>query len=139
MKHHLIAALVSVIGLSSCYDTSDGYYGPPPGSSDGRPRCERFTSCATCTPVLGCGWCQSGDKGMCTSAPNHCADAVTFSWTWELAYCPAEPDAGTAGWSSVPPNPSPDGGAPQAEAGASTPGDSGVGPSDASDVDAPHE
>jgi len=98
--------MVAALCLVSCWDSTDDGYAPPPGSNDGHPHCERFTSCATCTPVLGCGWCQSGTKGLCASEPNRCGDAQMFSWTWELAYCPAEPDAGSAGggWTTVPPN-----------------------------------
>jgi len=106
MKYRFFAAMVAALCLVSCWDSTDDGYAPPPGSNDGHPHCERFTSCATCTPVLGCGWCQSGTKGLCASEPNRCGDAQMFSWTWELAYCPAEPDAGSAGggWTTVPPN-----------------------------------
>ncbi|HVU51400.1 MAG TPA: hypothetical protein VHL80_11970 [Polyangia bacterium] len=118
MKHHLLASIVAAVCLVSCTDTSGGDYGPPPGAGGERPHCERFTSCATCTPVLGCGWCQSGDKGLCTSAPNRCADAVSFSWTWELAYCPAAPDGGTSTWTAVPPNGTADGASSPSDAAA---------------------
>jgi hypothetical protein len=114
MKYRLLAAICGALCLTSCIDSSGpGDYGPPPDYSTGeRARCERFTSCATCTPVLGCGWCQSGNKGLCTSEPNRCGDAVSFSWTWELDFCPAAPDGGSAPWSAVPPT------APTADAGA---------------------
>jgi hypothetical protein len=146
MKYRLLASLVAALCLASCWDSTDNAYGPPPGSGDGRPHCERFTSCATCTPVLGCGWCQSGDKGLCTSEPNRCADVQSFSWTWELAYCPAEADAGTgAGWTTVPPNGAPDAAATTPDAGAATPDAAGNAPdavvtsSDGADDDALHE
>jgi hypothetical protein len=99
MKYRLIAAMVGAFCSLSCWSTDDSYYGPPP---EPRPRCERFTSCATCTPALGCGWCQSGDKGLCTSEPDHCAGAASFSWTWELAFCPATPDGGADAWVGLP-------------------------------------
>jgi Plexin repeat len=122
MKYRLLASMVAALCLGSCIDGSDGAYGPPPGSGEGHPRCERFTSCATCTPVLGCGWCQSGTKGMCASEPNRCGDAPSFSWTWELAYCPAEPDAGSAsgGWTTAPPNGAPADADAPADAGTTT-------------------
>jgi hypothetical protein len=109
MKYSLFAVLVGALCFTSC-DTSDGYgYGPPPGGGRGRRNgCEQFTTCAACTPVLGCGWCQAGDKGLCTSAPDRCAGAEAFSWTWDLAFCPAEPDGGATdgaqldGWSGTP-------------------------------------
>jgi hypothetical protein len=137
MKYRLFASMVAALCLASCWDSTDDAYGPPPGSGDGRPHCERFTSCATCTPALGCGWCQSGDKGLCTSEPNRCSDAVSFSWTWELAYCPAEADAG-GGWTTVPPNNAPDGAASTPDAGTSTPDAAGA-TSDGAGDDATHE
>jgi hypothetical protein len=155
MKYRLFAAMVGALCVASCIDSTDGNdYGPPPDYSSGeRAHCERFTSCATCTPVLGCGWCQSGDKGLCTSEPNRCGDAVTFSWTWELAYCPAEPDGGGGdgggGWNAVPPNgtPTADAGATDApatvDASATVSDGGGTTASDAvgldAPVDAPHE
>lgn len=78
--------------LSGCIadDSSPpgSYYGP------GAYGCEQYTSCGTCTPVLGCGWCWVGDKGLCAADPDQCATAATFSWTWESSGCPAAPDAG---------------------------------------------
>jgi hypothetical protein len=126
----LTASWLAALCVASCIDGSSGDYGPS-GSGEGRAHCERFTSCATCTPVLGCGWCQSGGKGMCTSEPNRCDDAQSFSWTWELAYCPAEPDAGGGGWVAVPPSGSAtDGGAPKSDSAAPT-ADTGVPSADA--------
>jgi Plexin repeat len=58
-------------------------------------RCGQYTSCGTCTPVLGCGWCSTGDKGLCAAQPNDCAAAMSFDWTWETSGCPAG-DAGVA-------------------------------------------
>jgi hypothetical protein len=100
MKHGLIAFLVSVSVIAfvsiSC-ESRDDNYGPGPGLHDPERYCKQFTSCGTCTPVLGCGWCQSGDKGICLSDPDACGQHLNaFSWTWELAYCPATPDAGAA-------------------------------------------
>lgn len=96
MKYRLLAAFLWAVGVSgslSCY-SSDGY--GPPGPGEQRVSCEQFTTCGSCTPVLGCGWCQSGDKGICVSDPHRCARAETFTWTWELAFCPDAPDAGAA-------------------------------------------
>ena len=92
MKYRLLAAMVGALCSLSCFSQDDS--GPPPGAYEPRERCEQLSSCETCTPVLGCGWCQSGDKGLCTSEPNRCAQVATFSWTWELAFCPAELDGG---------------------------------------------
>jgi hypothetical protein len=77
---------------AACIDDS---YNPPP--SYGPVACGQFTSCATCTPVLGCGWCSMGSKGACVDQPNACASAANFYWTWELDGCPGAADAGAAG------------------------------------------
>jgi hypothetical protein len=94
MKHHLAAALLlGSLCSASCYEPDGGYASPSTGFHD-RGFCEQFTSCGTCTPVLGCGWCQSGSKGLCAPDPDRCDQAASFSWTWELDFCPAEPDGG---------------------------------------------
>jgi hypothetical protein len=101
MKFRLLAAMVGAVCSLSC-ESTDGYYGQPQGGYQPF-SCEQLTSCATCTPVLGCGWCQSGDKGLCTSEPDRCAGAASFSWTWELAFCPAAPDGGAGdAWVGLP-------------------------------------
>ena len=57
--------------------------------------CYQYTSCAACTPVLGCGWCDKADgTGMCADDPNDCAAASTFRWTWEPTGCHVTADAG---------------------------------------------
>jgi hypothetical protein len=81
----LFTGLLFTLLCTACIDGSNGGGG---GYSYGPVNCHRFTSCATCTPVLGCGWCQSGTKGACVDQPNACASASTFSWTWELSGCP---------------------------------------------------
>jgi hypothetical protein len=100
MKYRLLAACLwaaGALGAFSCYSDD----GPPPGPREQPFRCEQMATCGSCTPVLGCGWCQSGDKGICVSDPHRCARAETFTWTWELAFCPVAPDAG-AGDASIP-------------------------------------
>jgi len=75
----LLFALLPV----ACFDDD---YGPGPSYSP--VYCGQFTSCATCTPVLGCGWCSMGSKGACVDQPNACAAVANFYWTWELDGCP---------------------------------------------------
>jgi hypothetical protein len=58
--------------------------------------CQRHTTCGSCTPVLGCGWCTIADKGLCVADPDQCAAAPAFQWTWELSGCPPVPDGSTA-------------------------------------------
>ena len=98
MKPHVITSvLVPVLlsALAGCFapDGDGGSRSFEPSGSEGSP-CRRFTTCGSCTPVLGCGWCSSGDKGMCADQPNECAGAMSFAWTWESSGCPA--DAGSA-------------------------------------------
>ncbi|HEY2731070.1 MAG TPA: hypothetical protein VGK52_14095 [Polyangia bacterium] len=93
MKFLFLAALAGAFCSSSCFSSD---YGPPAGGYDPRFGCAQFSSCATCTPVLGCGWCQAGSKGLCAPDPDSCSRVASFSWTWDLAFCPAELDAGLA-------------------------------------------
>jgi len=93
MKVLFLAALAGAFCSSSCFSSD---YGPPAGGYDQRFPCSQFTSCETCTPVLGCGWCQAGTKGLCAPDPDSCARTESFSWTWELAFCPAELDGGAS-------------------------------------------
>jgi hypothetical protein len=89
----LIFALPLALLAGSCIvdesGSSGGYVSDPYG-------CRSYTSCGTCTPVLGCGWCDFGRSGACVSDPDQCAVATSFSWTWESKGCPATPDAGAA-------------------------------------------
>lgn len=60
-------------------------------------QCAQKTSCGTCTPVLGCGWCQlEGGAGRCVDDPDDCADQSTFTWTWEPTGCRTSADAGAS-------------------------------------------
>jgi hypothetical protein len=62
-------------------------------SDDG---CHQFASCATCTPVVGCGWCyQSDGTGLCAAGPDECATS-SFDWTWEATGCRVTSDAAVA-------------------------------------------
>jgi hypothetical protein len=91
MKRAVLAFLFALLP-AACFD--DGGYDPGPTYTP--VYCGQFTSCDTCTPVLGCGWCWAGTKGACVDQPNACANTATFSWTWELSGCPggAGADAG---------------------------------------------
>jgi hypothetical protein len=54
--------------------------------------CGAYTTCGTCTPVVGCGWCGEGASGMCTASPDECT-GQTFDWTWDPNGCRVEADA----------------------------------------------
>ncbi len=73
--------------LVGCSPSDDDYryrdHGRPP------PACSVETTCGSCTPVLGCGWCQYEDgTGACTTSPSRCK-GDTFRWSWEPSTCPA--------------------------------------------------
>jgi hypothetical protein len=82
MKYLVFAFCLGLI-LTGCMDSNDhGYYGQQPLT------CHDFRTCGSCTPVLGCGWCQIGDDGVCVSDPRECAVARSFTFNWEPNECP---------------------------------------------------
>jgi hypothetical protein len=82
-------ALASVVALcvGGCDSSSQGYgYS---GGGGGNDLCSPYTTCGTCTPVQGCGWCFNRSGGACASSPDQCASSVSeFTWTWDPAGCP---------------------------------------------------
>ncbi len=90
--------------------------------------CSQFTSCGSCTPVEGCGWCAFQGGGACVSQPDFCGvHHEQFSFTWEPSGCAAlgggqeggatTPDASPAkDASSNPPAPSDAGASPPKDA-----------------------
>ncbi|HEY2902334.1 MAG TPA: hypothetical protein VGL59_17260 [Polyangia bacterium] len=104
---HLAWGLLMGLILSGCIDDNGrGYYnrGYFPAT------CRKFANCDSCTMALGCGWCQSGVHGLCTSDPDQCANATTFSWTWEATGCPGAPADGGAADGGTSVEPAADGG-----------------------------
>jgi hypothetical protein len=82
------ALSVSLLGLvfAACESRGGAYYSGP-GPYAAYDECKRFASCAACTPVVGCGWCQQADgKGLCAADPDECA-STDFSWTWDPGGC----------------------------------------------------
>jgi hypothetical protein len=65
-------------------------------------RCNAYTTCGSCTPVMGCGWCFNHLGGVCASSSDQCSGNA-YSWTWVPDFCPdvgaavAHTDAGSAG------------------------------------------
>jgi hypothetical protein len=81
----LILCVGASIAVAACDDGQWGYYGY--GGGRYRPyTCGQYTSCGSCTPVLGCGWCSFEGGGACLSDPDACG-ASAFSWTWEPSGC----------------------------------------------------
>ncbi|HEX3343175.1 MAG TPA: hypothetical protein VHS09_01330 [Polyangiaceae bacterium] len=91
--HRFLAAtlLASSVGISlgACGDdSSDVGYAYGAGGGGYTSDCTAYTSCGTCTPVLGCGWCFTAAGGACASDPDSCGDASEFTWTWDPTGCP---------------------------------------------------
>jgi hypothetical protein len=95
--------LFVALPLGACSeDTGDGR-----AFSAGRARehgaCLQYTSCATCTPVVGCGWCYLADgTGKCADDPDDCP-GTAFSWTWEPSGCHVAAEAGVNAIEGGPP------------------------------------
>jgi hypothetical protein len=92
----LLAGAVAV-AVGACDDSSSGgYYASAPAG-----QCSTYTTCDTCTPVQGCGWCFNSTGALCASDPDQCSSAGEFTWTWNQSGCPdvdasvAPLDAGT--------------------------------------------
>jgi hypothetical protein len=87
-----LGAAAIALAVGACGDDSrasdDGAWG---GTST---VCHQYSSCESCTPVVGCGWCYTGGgSGMCASDPDECSKSTTFTWTWEKTGCHVAPDA----------------------------------------------
>jgi len=98
MKGLATAVLACSIALATaaCDTSGDDY----PQVPEGVTACSAFSSCETCTPVNGCGWCFNSDgTANCASGPGDCT-TTTFAWAWDPSGCPtadagAGPDAAT--------------------------------------------
>jgi hypothetical protein len=95
MALRTLAVPLALLGLAAvACETSDSYQ--TGGVAGGSVDCSQYTSCSTCTPVLGCGWCYDSDgRGLCTSGPDQCP-TTRFTWTWNPDGCQLPADAGVA-------------------------------------------
>ncbi|MGA3120267.1 MAG: hypothetical protein ABSF69_05800 [Polyangiaceae bacterium] len=91
MKHLATGAVLAcliALATAACDTSGDDY---PQGVS----ACSAFSSCETCTPVNGCGWCFNSDgTANCASGPGGCT-STTFEWAWDPSDCPTA-DAGVS-------------------------------------------
>jgi hypothetical protein len=107
MNRLLVAGFLAsavAVSLGACGDDSDTpyAYGYAGGGSTAT-TCSSYTTCGTCTPVEGCGWCFNGSTGACTSDPDSCPlDASEFTWTWNQSGCPWTADAGVVPTDAAP-------------------------------------
>src|SRR5277367_1626326 len=78
--------LAGAVAVGACSDDdSSGSYGYAGPGGD----CTQYTTCDTCTPVNGCGWCFTRAGGACASDPDQCSSASgEFAWTWNQSGCP---------------------------------------------------
>jgi hypothetical protein len=87
----LVVPVLLIVGLVACESSS---FRADLEERHAGGSCRRATSCATCTPILGCGWCQLPDgTGRCVDDPNDCADEKVFTWNWDPAGCRTPADA----------------------------------------------
>ena len=71
----LMLTLVFAAMLGGCIvDNGSGGNG---GYSSNPYGCAAYTTCGSCTPIQGCGWCSVGAAGWCVSDPDQCAGAPT--------------------------------------------------------------
>jgi hypothetical protein len=87
-----VAGLAITVLAAACGDQSSSSYAYG-GSSSGSgysATCAQYTTCGSCTPVVGCGWCFRASGGQCASSPDECAFASSaeFTWTWDPGGCP---------------------------------------------------
>jgi len=94
----ILAACAGALVVSACGDHDHDRYRPPAVDP-----CSSYSSCGTCTPVLGCGWCfvSSGSSldvtGECSSTPCSPGYAGATGWTWDPSGClvVAQPTVGS--------------------------------------------
>lgn len=83
----ILGSLIAV-SLAACSDSSSGGYYAPASGGGGGSYCSQYTTCGTCTPVQGCGWCFTTTTGQCVSDPDQCASLPEFTWAWNPSGCP---------------------------------------------------
>jgi hypothetical protein len=85
-----VAVSAVTLGIAAC--EGDGRHGRDRDFDDDP--CNSYSSCETCTPILGCGWCYKSDgTGACAASSIECEAAPAFSWTWDPTGCHAGADA----------------------------------------------
>jgi len=92
----LASGLAVVLGACSDHDRHGDEGG---GASTMMDPSSAYSSCDTCTPVVGCGWCFStGGELGCASGPESCG-ATGDTWDWDPTGCTlaARPIVGDAG------------------------------------------
>ncbi len=83
----LLASIVA-LAIGACGDDSSGSSAGGGYAGGGSDTCNGYTTCDTCTPVQGCGWCFNPTGGLCAASPDECANVSEFTWTWDPTGCP---------------------------------------------------
>jgi hypothetical protein len=101
------ALVLSVAALlSACDGGGHKIHAGPVGGGGPRAQCAGFSTCDTCTPANGCGWCFNGDgAGSCVADPDECS-TKEFSFTWDPVGCHASADASVVSNGDAAPAPS---------------------------------
>jgi hypothetical protein len=95
--------LFVALALGACSEGASGGGGFSGGGAPVHAACHLYTSCATCTPLDGCGWCYLADgTGECARQPDDCT-GTAFSWTWEPTGCHVAAEAGVSTIEAGPP------------------------------------
>jgi hypothetical protein len=81
------ACAVIAFAAAACDDGHHGFRGGL--DRENLDACNQFTTCDTCTPQNGCGWCFDGTNSFCGSDANQCSS----EWTWETNFCRDSADA----------------------------------------------
>jgi hypothetical protein len=101
-----ILASFAALAVGACDSAASGggaSYAGSSSSGGGGAFCGAYTTCGSCTPVSGCGWCFNTAGGTCATDPDQCSTLKEFTWTWDPSGCPdldasvVPLDAGTAG------------------------------------------
>jgi hypothetical protein len=92
----LLVAILTPVG--ACGPADDSGYGYAGGGAygSGPQSCGYYTTCGTCTPVVGCGWCTYSDgSGSCASSADSCGYNYT-AFNWDPSGCPGGAPASSA-------------------------------------------
>ena len=118
------------VAAGACDDSSSGGYGG--GGGGYGDSCNANTTCDTCTPVQGCGWCFNSTGGLCASSPDECSSASEFTWTWNQSGCP-DVDASVSPLDAA--TTTAEAASPASDSGTTSTADSGTVPAEASTGD----
>jgi hypothetical protein len=98
-----LLAFVAIGLLASACDDEGSFRERRLGGYGGgnNPQCGQYTTCGTCTPALGCGWCfVNAQTGVCLDSTADCPSNAE-GWTWDPPGCSGGAEAGVTRDGSV--------------------------------------